>query len=42
MNIKEATEKDFDNIWPIFSEVVSAGGTSAYPLDTTKDQALNI
>ena len=31
MNIREATEKDFDAIWPIFSEIVSAGETYAYP-----------
>ncbi|MFW2372612.1 MAG: N-acetyltransferase family protein [Gammaproteobacteria bacterium] len=42
MNIREATEKDFDEIWPIFHEIVSAGETYAYPRDTTKEQALNI
>ena len=42
MNIRVATEEDFDEIWPIFHEVVSAGDTYAYPQDTTKEQALNI
>jgi len=31
MNIREATESDFDAIWPIFNEIVSAGETYAYP-----------
>ena len=42
MNIREATENDFDAIWPIFNEVVSAGETYAYPKETTKSEALNI
>ena len=42
MNIREATEEDFDEIWPIFSEVVSIGDTYAYPQDTSKQEALNI
>ncbi len=42
MNIKEATEKDFDGIWPIFSEVVKSGDTYAYPQDITKESALKI
>ena len=42
MHIREATEKDFDTIWPIFHEIVSAGETYAYPQDTTKDGALQI
>lgn len=42
MNIRKATENDFDQIWPIFHEVLSAGETYAYPRDTTKEQALNI
>lgn len=42
MNIREATEKDFDSIWLIFHEVVSAGETYAYALDTTKDEALTL
>jgi L-amino acid N-acyltransferase YncA len=42
MNIREATEKDFDAIWPIFHEIVSAGETYAYPQDTTRNEALKI
>lgn len=42
MNIREATEKDFDEIWPIFHEIVAAGETYAYAPDTNKEQALNI
>ena len=42
MNIREAIEKDFNAIWPIFYEIVSAGETYAYPQDTTKDEALKI
>ena len=42
MNIREAAEKDFDAIWTIFNEVVSAGETFAYPQETTKDEALKL
>jgi L-amino acid N-acyltransferase YncA len=42
MKIREASENDFDKIWPIFHEIVSAGETYAYSRDTTKEQALNI
>ena len=42
MNIREARQTDFDNIWPIFKEIVTAGETYAYSKDTTKEQALNI
>ena len=42
MKIREATTADFENIWPIFYEIVSAGDTYAYPSDCTKDQALKI
>jgi len=42
MNIREATEEDIENIWPIFNEIVSLGDTYAYPKDTTKNEALNI
>ena len=42
MNIREAVVEDFDEIWPIFHEVVSAGDTYAYPQETKKEQALNI
>ena len=42
MNIREATENDFDAIWPIFNEIVSAGETYAYPPETTKAEAFQL
>lgn len=42
LKIREATEDDFDEIWPIFHEVVSAGDTYAYPPDTSQQDALKI
>ncbi|MFC1799145.1 GNAT family N-acetyltransferase [Thermodesulfobacteriota bacterium] len=42
MNIRAATKKDFDAIWPIFHEIVSAGETYACPKDTTRNDALKI
>ena len=42
MNTREAIEKDFEAIWPIFHEIVSAGETYAYPATTTKEEALKI
>lgn len=39
MKIREATEADFEKIWPIFREIASAGETYAYPRDTTKEEA---
>ena len=42
MNIREATLVDFDLIWPIFKDVVTAGDTYAYPTDTTKEQAFEL
>lgn len=42
MNIREATKEDWDTIWPIFNEVVAAGDTYAYEVDTTKEQAERI
>ncbi len=42
MNIREATPADFDQIWPIFHEVVAAGDTYAFAPDTSKDQAFKI
>ena len=37
--IREATPDDFDAVWLIFTEVVSAGDTYAFDTDTNKDQA---
>lgn len=42
MEIREAIEKDFDTIWPIFREIVSAGDTYAYPTNISKEQALTV
>ena len=42
MNIREATPADFDQIWPIFQEVVAAGDTYTYPRDTTREQAIKL
>ncbi len=42
MIIREAKQKDWDAIWPIFHEVVSAGDTYAYETTTDKDQARKI
>ena len=42
MNIREATNTDFDLIWPIFQEVVTAGDTYAYSPDSTKEQAFHL
>ena len=39
IQIRTATEADFDRIWPIFSAVVKQGDTYAYPSDTSKLQA---
>lgn len=42
MNIREATPADWGQTWPIFREVVSAGDTYAYEVDTSKEQAEKI
>ena len=42
MTIREAVKADFDAIWPIFREIVTAGDTYAYATDTTKEQASKI
>lgn len=39
MDVREAEENDFDEIWPIFHEVASAGDTYAYPQNTSKEEA---
>jgi ribosomal protein S18 acetylase RimI-like enzyme len=38
-DIREATAADFEAIWPIFHEVVSAGDTYGYDRDTDKSEA---
>jgi len=42
MNIRKARDKDFDSIWPIFEEIVTAGETYAYDTTTNKDEANQI
>ena len=42
MNIRAATREDFDQIWPLFHEIVATGDTYAYPRDITKEHALAI
>ena len=42
MNIREASKNDFDKIWPVFHEIVAAGDTYAYPVETTKEQAIKL
>jgi len=36
LQIREASEVDFDKIWPIFQGIASAGDTYAYPTNITK------
>ena len=42
MNIREAVSSDFESIWPIFHEIVSAGDSYGYAVNTTKQEAENI
>jgi ribosomal protein S18 acetylase RimI-like enzyme len=42
MLIREATENDFEKVWPIFHEISSAGETYPYPRDTSKDEAYRL
>lgn len=42
MLIRKATEQDFEAIWPIFYEIVSAGETYAYDPQTDKAGAYQI
>ena len=39
MHIRKATPDDFEQIWPIFRVVCSAGDTYGFPPDTSKDEA---
>ncbi len=40
--IREATADDWPRIWPIFTDIVEAGETYAYPTDLTSDQARDL
>lgn len=42
MIIRRATEADFDAIWPIFQQIVSAGDSYAYPPETNRAQAQHL
>jgi L-amino acid N-acyltransferase YncA len=42
MQIREATETDFEEIWYIFHEIVSAGETYPYPRSTSKEEAYKL
>jgi len=42
MNIREANREDFEQIWPIFHEIVAAGETYAYERDTSREEAEKI
>lgn len=42
MHIRPASAADFEQIWPIFHEIVARGDTYAYPRDITKDQAFQL
>jgi L-amino acid N-acyltransferase YncA len=42
MNIRPATRKDFDQIWPIFHAIAAAGETYGYPRDISKEKALRL
>src|SRR5437763_814525 len=39
INIRKATEVDFDQIWRIFQQVINAGDTYSNPPTTTREQA---
>jgi L-amino acid N-acyltransferase YncA len=39
MNIRPATEADFDAMWPIFRAVVSTGTTYVFDLETPREDA---
>ncbi|MDW7695783.1 GNAT family N-acetyltransferase [Flammeovirgaceae bacterium SG7u.111] len=42
MNIREATEYDFEKIWPFFHSIVSEGKTYSYPQNTTKEEGIEL
>ncbi len=39
MQIHQATQDDFNKLWPIFQEVIQAGETYPYAQNTSKDEA---
>ena len=42
MHIRSATAEDFQQIWPIFHEVVAAGDTYAIPPQISREQAFEL
>jgi L-amino acid N-acyltransferase YncA len=42
ISIRQANDADFENIWPIFHEIVSAGETYTYPRDTSKEEGFHL
>lgn len=42
MRIREYSDSDWDELWPIFSEIVAAGETYAYDPDWTAEQARQV
>lgn len=42
ITIRDATETDFEKIWPVFHEIASAGETYAYPRDTSMAEARHL
>ena len=42
LKIREAQDSDFDQIWPIFHEIVSAGDTYAFPRNASREEAYDL
>ena len=42
IEIRKAQLEDFNQIWPIFSEIVSKGDTYAYPSNTTREEGFRL
>lgn len=42
LQIRDATDADFEEIWPIFHEIASAGETYAYPRNVTKNEGRSL
>jgi len=42
MNIREITQDDWQQVWPIFSQVVRAGDTYGYETDTSETEAIKL
>lgn len=42
MNIRQATNEDFDQIWPMFREIAEAGETYGFPRNITREAALEL